>query len=152
MFVPFTSETFTSTLRPQEVAEAILAATERHPLFANFGLGGRPFVGDARDDRFIIRPRIAYRNPFVPIIEGRIESGNATNLAIFARPSWPALAAVGATSILGLVLAAGAGWDLIVVLFAVMPWLMCAVGYAIEAEKVERLLSDLIKISPVPPR
>lgn len=155
MFSPFTAETLTTSRSAQEVADAVAAATERQPLFANFGAGERPFVGEVRGDEFVIRRRISYRNPFVPILEGRIAGGDATSVTVVARPSWPAIVAVAITSLIGFTLAFSVQ-DLLTILLIVAPWLMCGIGYAVEAEKAERLLSDVIgrnqrTIVPAPP-
>jgi hypothetical protein len=82
--VPFDRIEITTKLKPEEVrARLSRGVSSRHWLLPLFGFGGGGFSGRVSQDRFTIVRSISYRNPYLPIVFGKVRAdGHRSSITV----------------------------------------------------------------------
>lgn len=147
-----------SYLPAEKAIVAIQNATEPRRWFRSPFGARREFEGTVGNDTFKISRIIRYRNSFLPVIEGRVESiGNASRVSITMRPFW------FVSAFLAIWIAFFACFLVIATLnrgpisdsrsfavfagFASFGYLLASISFGIEARRARRSLERLLAYS-----
>ncbi len=74
MLIPYERLTIKTTLRAGDALQRLEDSVEPRRYFRWWGSGHKPYEGKVEGDRFTIARIIHYRNSFLPIIKGEIQS------------------------------------------------------------------------------
>jgi hypothetical protein len=88
ILLPFTQFTIETELSIEQAMKNLISEVDTSRSIWNQGKSQRRFWGKLSGRTFRIQRSIKYQNSFLPVIVGKIEKANSTEIKVFLRPSY----------------------------------------------------------------